>query len=186
MSIWKFLGLRGAPQEPQEPQGDGGDTETVRKIVARLDHLPEDKARFVAAFAFMLSRVAHADLDISEDETRAMEQLVVEPGGLPEEQAIIVVQMAKTQNLLFGGTENYLVAKEFNRIATHEQKLSLLHCLFAVGAADDSISTTENNVVRQIADELELEHPDFIAVRSHFREHLGVFRKPEATDQDDS
>ncbi|NIM63068.1 MAG: hypothetical protein GTO30_15925, partial [Acidobacteria bacterium] len=62
----------------------------------------------------MLSRVAHADLDISDDETRAMEELVIETGGLPEEQAIIVVQMAKTQNLLFGGTENYLVAKEFN------------------------------------------------------------------------
>nr|NIM62462.1 hypothetical protein [Acidobacteriota bacterium]NIQ87098.1 hypothetical protein [Acidobacteriota bacterium] len=51
------------------------------------------------------------------------------------------------------------------------------HCLFAVGAADDSISTTEDNVVRQIADELELEHPDFIAVRSRFREQLGVFQK---------
>jgi uncharacterized tellurite resistance protein B-like protein len=86
--------------------------------------------------------------------------------------------MAKTQNLLFGGTENYLVAKEFNRIASREHKLSLLHCLFAVGAADDSISSTEDNVVRQIADELELEHADFIAVRSHFRQHLGVFKDP--------
>ena len=108
-----------------------------------------------------------------------LERTVMERGGLPEEQAIIVVQMANTQNLLFGGTENYLVAKEFNRIATRENKLSLLHCLFAVGAADDSISSTEDNVVRQIADELELEHADFIAVRSHFREHLGVFKDPE-------
>lgn len=174
MSILDFLGLRGAPQEPQD---DRGETDTVRKIVARLDDLPEDEARFVAAFAFMLSRVAHADLDISDDETRAMEELVVEPGGLPEDQAIIVVQMAKTQSLLFGGTENYLVAKELNRLATRDQKLSLLHCLFAVGAADDSISSTENNVVRQIADELDLEHADFIAVRSRFREQLAVFQK---------
>ncbi len=174
MSILEMLGLRSAsPEEPEER----AETETVRKIVGELDHLPQERARFVAAFAFMLSRVAHADLDISDDETRAMEELVIETGGLPEEQAIIVVQMAKTQNLLFGGTENYLVAKEFNRIATRDEKLSLLHCLFAVGAADDSISTTEDNVVRQIADELELEHPDFIAVRSRFREQLGVFQK---------
>jgi len=179
MSILDFLGLKSTAPEPQHNRGE---TDTVRKIVARLDGLPEDKARFVAAFAFMLSRVAHADLDISDEETRAMEQIVVEPGGLPEEQATIVVQMAKTQNLLFGGTENYLVAKEFNRIATREQKLSLLHCLFAVGAADDSISATENNVVRQIAEELNLEHADFIAVRSRFREHLAVFRRPDSTD----
>ncbi len=179
MSILDFLGLKSTAPEPQHNRGE---TDTVRKIVARLDGLPEDKARFVAAFAFMLSRVAHADLDISDEETRAMEQIVVEPGGLPEEQATIVVQMAKTQNLLFGGTENYLVAKEFNRIATREQKLSLLHCLFAVGAADDSISATENNVVRQIAEELNLEHADFIAVRSRFREHLAVFQRPDSTD----
>lgn len=179
MSILDFLGLKSTAPEPQHNRGE---TDTVRKIVARLDGLPEDKARFVAAFAFMLSRVAHADLDISDEETRAMEQIVVEPGGLPEEQATIVVEMAKTQNLLFGGTENYLVAKEFNRIATREQKLSLLHCLFAVGAADDSISATENNVVRQIAEELNLEHADFIAIRSRFREHLAVFRRPDSTD----
>lgn len=179
MSILDFLGLKSTAPEPQDNRGE---TDTVRKIVARLDGLPEDKARFVAAFAFMLSRVAHADLDISDEETRAMEQIVVKPGGLPEEQATLVVQMAKTQNLLFGGTENYLVAKEFNRIATREQKLSLLHCLFAVGAADDSISATENNVVRQIAEELNLEHADFIAVRSRFREHLAVFQRPDSTD----
>jgi len=179
MSILEFLGLRAAPEEASDERGD---TDTVRKIVAELDHLPEDKARFVAAFAFMLSRVAHADLDISVEETRAMEQIVVDHGGLPEEHAIIVVQMAQTQNLLFGGTENYLVAKEFNRIATRDEKLSMLHCLFAVGAADDSISSTENNVVRQIADELDLEHADFIAVRSRFRKHLEVFRKPGAAD----
>ncbi len=179
MSILDFLGLKSTAPEPQDNRGE---TDTVRKIVARLDGLPEDKARFVAAFAFMLSRVAHADLDISDEETRAMEQIVVEPGGLPEEQATLVVQMAKTQNLLFGGTENYLVAKEFNRIATREQKLSLLHCLFAVGAADDSISATENNVVRQIAEEINLDHADFIAVRSRFREHLAVFQRPDSTD----
>ena len=180
MSILEFLGLKSAPEQATD---QGGETETVRKIVAELDHLPEDKARFVAAFAFMLSRVAHADLDISDDETRSMEQIVIEQGGLPEQQAIIVVQMAKTQNLLFGGTENYLVAKEFNRLASREEKLSMLHCLFAVGAADDSISTTENNVVRQIADELDLEHADFIAVRSRFRQHLAVLKDASPADE---
>ena len=181
MSILEFLGLRSAPEQAADQKS--GDTDTVRKIVAQLDHLPEDKARFVAAFAFMLSRVAHADLDISDDETRAMEQIVIERGGLPEEQAIIVVQMAKTQNLLFGGTENFLVAKEFNRIASREQKLSLLHCLFAVGAADESISATEANVVRQISDELNLEHADLVAVRSRFREHLAVFKKLDESSE---
>ena len=50
----------------------------------------------------------------------------MERTGLPEEQAIMVVQMAKTQNVLFGETENYLVAREFGEISTREQKLALL------------------------------------------------------------
>ena len=149
MSFLKqLIGLKGA-NESIKAAGSGtkeaGDTETVRRIVGELEALDAETARYLAAFAYILGRVAHADLDISDEETQAMEKIVVEHGGLPEDQAIIVVQMAKTQNLLFGGTENFLVAKEFNRIASREQKLSLLHCLFAVGAADESISATEAN-----------------------------------------
>jgi uncharacterized tellurite resistance protein B-like protein len=176
MSILKFLGLSG-----DGAQQDAGpsQTETVRKIVEELDHLEKDRATFVAAFAYILSRVAHADLEISDVETRAMERIVTEHGGLPEEQSIIVVQMAKTQNLLFGGTENYLVTREFNRLATRDQKMSMIDCLFAVSAADESISSTEDKVIRQIADELLLEHADFIEVRTRFRDYLAVLKKRE-------
>ena len=76
------------------------------------------QARYIAAFAYILGRAAHADLTISEDETGEMEQIVMKYGQLPEEQAIVVVQIAKTQNLLFGHTENYLVTRQFNQLNT--------------------------------------------------------------------
>ena len=41
------------------------ETETVRKIVAALDSMEPERARFIAAFAFILCRVARADLHIS-------------------------------------------------------------------------------------------------------------------------
>ena len=174
-SILKFLGLSDA-KAGAGPSG-GAETETVRRIVDSLDRLEPEQARYVAAFAYNLSRVAHADSRVSRDETLEMERIVRGLGGMPEEQAILVVQMAKTQSLLFGGTENYLVTREFNRIATREQKLGLLECLFAVSAADRSISTIEDNEVRKISRELQLEHADFIAARSVFREHLAVLKK---------
>jgi uncharacterized tellurite resistance protein B-like protein len=174
MSILRFLGL----EQSETPAVAGAETETVRKIVGRLDRLEPDRARFVAAFAYILSRAARADLEISDEETATMERIVSKLGGLPEEQAIIVVQMAKTQNLLFGGTENYLVTREFNRIATREEKLALLDCLFAVSAADETITTVESNVIRQIAEELLLDHADFIEVRSRFRDRLAVLKDP--------
>jgi uncharacterized tellurite resistance protein B-like protein len=175
MSFLKLLGLASGTRTQRS---SGSETETVRKIVAELDNLPEDRARFVASFAYILSRVARADLHVSPAEIETMERIVVEHGHLPEEQAIIVVQMAKSQNALFGGTENYVVTREFNELAGREQKLALLDCLFAVSAADDSISTAEDNVIRQIAAELKLDHSDFIDVRSRYRDKLAVLKRP--------
>lgn len=165
MSIWSRLGLGMGDPEPRS----SAERDTVRRIVDELDDLPVERARYIATFAFLLSRVARADLRITDEETRSMERIVVEHGGLPEEQAIVVVQMAKTQSLLFGGTDNYSVTKEFARTASREDKLALLDCAFAVSAAEDGVSTAEDAVLRQMADELGLEHRDFIAVRSRFR-----------------
>ena len=177
MFILEFLGL----SRPREVAGPGraaasGDTETVRKIVTALESMDPDRARFVAAFAFILCRVARADLYISPEETRLMERVVMERSGLPEEQAILVVQMAKTQNTLFGGTENFLVTREFNKIATHEQKLALLECLFAV-ASDEMISTVEDNEISRICSELQISHDEFVSVRMAYRDQRAVFKK---------
>src|SRR5262249_59004294 len=140
----------------------------------KLDQLPADQARYIAAFAYPLGRAARADLEVTADETAVMERIVMNEAGLPEEVAPIVVQMAKTQNLLFGATEDYLVTREFERLATHEQKLALLECLFAVTAADEDITNVEDNVVKQISTELKLPHADFIAARLKFLENLPV------------
>jgi len=173
MSILKFLGL---DHQHSSRASTSAETETVRKIVQQLDQLPEDQARYIAAFAYLLSRAARADLHVTADETAVMERIVMKEGGLSEELAPIVVQMAKTQNQLFGSTEDYLVTREFERIATQEQKLSLLLCLFAVAAADENITSEEDNVVKQIASELKLSHADYIAARLRFRDQLAVLK----------
>ncbi len=177
MSILKYFGL-----EPAEPAPGTPETETVRRITEALDRMEPEQARYVAAFAYVLARTARADLKISEAETRAMERIVKEHSGLPEEQVILVVQIAKTQNKLFGATEDFVVTREFNNIATREQKLALLDCLFAVAAAEDLISMDEDNTIRQITTELRLDHRDFIDVRSRYRDRLSVLRKKPNAD----
>jgi len=175
MSLFRFLGL----EKEEEPESVSKETDTVRKITKALDQMDPQQSRYIAVFAYTLGRVAHADLEISEEEIREMERSVMQLGQLPEEQAIIVVQIVKTQNLLFGGTENYLVTREFNKIATRKQKLALLHCLFAVSSTDENISSKEDREIRQITAELKLKHKDFIAVRSEYRHHLSVLKKSE-------
>lgn len=159
-----------------QPEAATGETATVRRIVARLEALPPDEARFLAGFAYVMSRAAHADLHISDEETRVMEQAVVELGGLDEAQAILVVEMAKLQARVHGATEDFLVTREFKRIASDEQKLAVLRCCFLVGAADDSISSEEASVVNQIARELDVSRTDLNAVRAEFVERMSAIQ----------
>jgi uncharacterized tellurite resistance protein B-like protein len=167
----KLFGIDGVETNP-----GSGETGTLRRITAALEELEPEKSRFIAAFAATLSRVAHADLDISESETRAMEKIIMERAHLPEAQAILVVQIAKSQSRLFGGTENYLVTREFARMATRAERLALLDCLFAVSAADEEVSGAEDNEIRRIAEEFKLDHSEFIAARAAYRDYLSVLK----------
>lgn len=171
-SILSFLGLAEADAAPSAE----GDTSTVRRIVRELEELPPERARFVAAFAYLLSRVAHADLDISEDETTAMERIVRELTQMPEEQAILVVQVAKMQSRLLGHTENFQVAREFRAITEKSERFDLLRCLFAVSAADDEITTVEEQEIRRIADELALSHAEFVEARREYNDKRSIIK----------
>lgn len=155
---------------------DRGDTETVRRIVDQLEAMPPDRARYVAAFAFVLARVANADQQISREETARMEAILAQQGGLPEDQAVLVVQIAKSRQRLAGGTENFLVTREFNEIAERDDKLRLLDCLFAVAAADDAVTLPEENAIRAIATELGLSHQEFSEVRSRYNDKRTILR----------
>lgn len=158
----------------QRPTDERDESATIRKISEAMDKLPAERAKYVATFAFILGRVANADMEISSEEIAEMERIVERDGGLPKAQAVLVVLIAVGQHRLFGETENYSVTQEFNQLATRTQKKALLHCLFAVSSSDQAISTVEDNEIRAISKELRLDHSDFIAARALYREHLNV------------
>ena len=133
MSLWKkFFGGDGAGGR------DTGDTATVRRIAAELDRLPPETAKFLAGFAYVLARVAHADFEIDDDETQEMQRIAISLADLSEAEAALVVEIAKSQAKHLGATENYVVTREFRKSATNEQRGKLLQCLFAVAAAEVS------------------------------------------------
>ncbi|MEO8470118.1 MAG: TerB family tellurite resistance protein [Chloroflexota bacterium] len=161
-----------------------GDTETVRRIVAKLDSLTPDRARFLAGFAYILARAAHADLDISPAETVVMEAAVRDLGELDEAHAVLVVQMAKLQSRAKFGTEDYLVTREFAGFATDEQKLAVLRAAFAVGAADDEISSAEAQTINEIAHELGIDRPTLNQVREAYVDQFSAIRAARRLTRD--
>ena len=148
------------------------DQTTLRAVLDALDKMEPDRARYLARFAYLLGRVAHADQIVSAEETQTMERILEVEGHLPPDQAVLVVGLAKTSNLLFGGTDNFLVAREFEGQATHAQKIELLRCLFAVSTAEEGVSIAEEREIQRIARELRIDQQDLVAMRLEFREHL--------------
>lgn len=169
MSVLDWLGV--ARRDP------GADGDVIRTIARELDAMEPHAARYLALFAFLLARVANVDLDVDEEETREMERIVETLGGVPAEQAALVVRIAKAQNQLFGETRNFLAAREFRDAATEDQKRDLLHCLFAVSAADGSISVEEEECIREISRELLLTNEEYLAIRSAYSDRRAVLRR---------
>src|SRR6185503_6633299 len=117
-----------------------------------------------------------ADREISAAESARMEELVAEVGKVPAEQAVLVVEIAKAQNRLFGHVENFQVSRELRELADEPRRRRMLDCLFAVSAADEGISSEEESQVRQIASELGFSHGEYVAARSSWSAHRTVLR----------
>ena len=167
------------PVDPHAPlpPAPAGETASVRRISARLGALPPARARFVAAFAYLLGRAAVADLAVSDAEVAEMTQLVAEVGGLDPETARLVVQMADVQALNFGATEDYLVTREFKAIASMEERERLVRCCLLVMAADDTVDATESWLVNRLAEELDIERPDLNRIRAEFHDRISGVRE---------
>jgi uncharacterized tellurite resistance protein B-like protein len=171
------------PAAPAAPQVDQPETETVRRIVRELEQVEPARRRYLAGFAYVLSRAAHADLRFTEDELRLMEHIVTEIGGLPEAQAILVVEIARNQALMYSGTEDYLVTREFNHTSSSEEKQRAVEACFAVVASDHEITAEEYAELTSIADELGLTRQELNVIRNQYKDNLVAIQRMRAQGQ---
>ena len=181
MDFRRFLGGGsddGGEAATPTPRAQHAETATVRRIVSELEQMEPQRAAYLAGFAYILSRVGYADIHISDDETSEIERIVSDWGHLPEPLAILVVEIAKTQARLEGGTEDFLVTRRFREVSTTEQRQELLHCLYAVAsAAGDTISAEENHEIRQVADEFGFTLAELNTVRAQYADRLAALRR---------
>jgi uncharacterized tellurite resistance protein B-like protein len=165
-SLLRFLGLA------HEQTGDERAPSSVRRIAGELERLDPESARFLAAFACVLARVAGADLRIEDDERAEMERRLTAVAELSPEEARIAIRIARAAVLDTGATENYLVTREFRRGSTRAQRLRLLECLFEVAAADGTISSEESREILAVAEELGFARSEVAALRTRWRDRL--------------
>jgi uncharacterized tellurite resistance protein B-like protein len=169
----RFLGLGSRPASSTPAESE---TATVRRIVAELQQLDPERRRFLAGFAYVVSRAAHADLTVTADETQLMEQIVAQIGEVPEAQAVLVVEIAKNQGDMYGGTEDYLVTREFAAHSSPEQRRAAVEACYAVAAADGAITSDETAELGQIANELDLPREELNEIRRSYADKLAAIQ----------
>ena len=163
-SLLHWLGLSDPHQTPESAP--------LRELVETLDRLEPARARQLARFSYLLGRVAYADRRVSAEETRAMESLVQQQGGLTADQATVVVGLAKNSNLLFGGTADYQIALEYAEAASYDEKMALGRCLFAVASSDQQISMAEETEIHRILNQLRILPDDLTKLRVEHGRYL--------------
>lgn len=150
--------------------------ESLQEIVFELNDMPEEEANELATYGFLLARVARADLSVSDEERQSIVKILVDKAGFSAKRARGLAILVEKKNEWRGSTDNYIVAREFGKSASDSQKKHLMTCLFAVAAADQSISGQEEKELKQIAAELKMIESDFLEVISDFREYRDILK----------
>ena len=97
-------------------------------------------------------------------------------GAAPDADVVYSDVRREIRSRLLGGTENYVVTREFRSLSDRAERTRLLECLFAVAAADDTISGEESTEIAKIAEELGFTREEMIALRAPWLDKVSALR----------
>jgi len=145
--LWQWLGIPARDPEV-EPLETG--------LAQTLDGLKPPHARYLAAYAAVLARVAYSDRQITPHEAAAMTRILCEVDAVAPHDAELIVAIASDGARRLGAADGREAARLLGRVATRAQRLGLLRSVFAVAIADGSMSLDQLEQVERIGHELGL------------------------------
>ena len=170
MSLLRFLGIGGASK------GRESEPASLAEIGAQLEALPPEEARFVAAFAYLLARIAGADLRTDSVERDSIVHRLETFAEIDHDLAEILADTAIRAATDHDATDDHLVARAFRDMSEQPDRVRLVRCLYAVAAADEEISTVEDNEIYEVAKAIGISHSDVISLRLEFKKYLGALK----------
>ncbi len=146
---------------------------TVRKTMPGAD---SDTVRTVAALAGLLAAVAYADGHFSSPEHAHVRDVLSQVKGLGATgvDAICTVLMERAAEA--STVHMYGLARELRELTDRDTRLEILNMLVDLAAADDVLSLSETNYLRQLASSLGLSPADYNASQARHRAKLSVLK----------
>jgi uncharacterized tellurite resistance protein B-like protein len=170
LSLLRFLGLGSASQ------GRESEPVSLAEIGTKLDALPPEEARFVAAFSYLLARVAAADLRTDNVERDSIAERLESFADIDHGLSGILADTAIQAVTANEASDDHLVARAFRDMTGRSERIRLIRCLYAVAAADKNISNAEDNEIYEVARAIGVGHSDVVGLRLEFKEYLGTLK----------
>lgn len=137
----------------------------VRLGMAPEDDLgiPADEARKLALAGGILATLAHLEAGVDDAERERIVGALEHGWGISHERAVLVAEAAIEEGKT--NLDPFVLTYAYAQSASVEERVRFLDALFAVAAADGTISSEESAAISRIANAIRLEQRHFIAAK---------------------
>lgn len=111
----------------------------------------------------LMARVAHVDLEVTEDEISAIVAALQKGWQLGRDAAAFVAEVAVSE--VGPNLDYYRLTREFFESTEEQERVEFLEVLFGVANSDGRVSNEETEEIRAIANGLLLTHKQFIEAK---------------------
>jgi uncharacterized tellurite resistance protein B-like protein len=157
--------------------GDGApadaDAAFMRRLQAQLVRLGPARMEYLAGFAGQLARVAHVEDGVSAAEALLIKTQLTEH-GLTGAEAGVVLDLLRHEIEVLHSLQHHVLNRAVNKHASAAEKEALVDCLYAVAAADHTVSDVEEREIRRVADALLIPHSVLMRIRGRYRDRIEV------------
>lgn len=132
--------------------------------------LPEFLLRKLSLAGGIMAQIAHVDKTITNEEYAAIASAFEQHWEIDAQQASFVAKVStapETANL-----DVFRTAREFVKVSSHDERLTLMDILFTVAAADGDLSYEETETIRDISRSLLVSHSEFITAKTKINKNM--------------
>ncbi len=159
--------------ESADPEQARALYQAIRSALAEPD---EDTVRIVASVAALLLCVSYADLDYTPSEERLTAATLARIRGLDARGVEAILQTLREHVVSISSMEASSYGRELLDLTDEPFRRELLDVLLDVAAADDEVTVSETNLLRNIARSLGLSQALYNASQDRHRAKLAVLK----------
>ncbi len=123
-------------------------------------NLPDEQLYFICLVGTLMAAVAHVDDHFDPAEKKALKRCLTSQFSLKGKELTLLFEVVEEQARQ--GFDFHEVATELNRVASYNDRIHLMECLFEISTADGEMVHEEAEEVRRITKALRIPHKTFI------------------------